>query len=233
MTHTVHRHGGTLDKFIGDAVMAFWNAPMAEPAHAARALACAQDMQRDMQALRSQWQGTPFAALHLRIGLHTGEASVGHLGLQAAFHLYGRGGCGQHGGPSGVCQQVLWYRHPALRGHLPGPGRRRCGVAAPGVAGFRGSRRPPGGHRCIHAVRGRCPRGHQPGTARPCTCRPLVAGAAAFVRHWRLRSTNHAPSLRCQADRLEARIRALMLERPSSGVDVPNVRFGARELNKS
>ncbi|MCB1989355.1 MAG: hypothetical protein KDE69_13650, partial [Burkholderiaceae bacterium] len=50
---------------------------------------------------------------------------------------------------------------------------------------------------------------------------------------WRLRAANHAPSLQCQADRLEARIRALMLERPSSGVDVPNVRFGARALNKS
>src|SRR5690606_10635609 len=41
MTAAVHRHGGTLDKFIGDAVMAFWNAPLSEPAHAQRALACA------------------------------------------------------------------------------------------------------------------------------------------------------------------------------------------------
>ena len=85
MTHTVHQHGGTLDKFIGDAVMAFWNAPLPEPAHAARALACAQAMQRDMAALRAQWQGTPFAEVHLRIGLHTGEAAVGHLGSHERF----------------------------------------------------------------------------------------------------------------------------------------------------
>lgn len=85
MTHTVHQHGGTLDKFIGDAVMAFWNAPLPEPAHAARALACAQAMQRDMAALRAQWQGTPFADVHLRIGLHTGEAAVGHLGSHERF----------------------------------------------------------------------------------------------------------------------------------------------------
>ena len=85
MTHTVHQHGGTLDKFIGDAVMAFWNAPLPEPAHAARALACAQAMQRDMEALRAQWQGTPFADVHLRIGLHTGEAAVGHLGSHERF----------------------------------------------------------------------------------------------------------------------------------------------------
>jgi adenylate cyclase len=85
MTYAVHRHGGTLDKFIGDAVMAFWNAPVAEPQHAARALACAQDMQLEMQALRSLWAGTPFAELQLRIGLHTGEAAVGHLGSEGRF----------------------------------------------------------------------------------------------------------------------------------------------------
>ncbi|MFY3386045.1 CHASE2 domain-containing protein [Paracidovorax sp. MALMAid1276] len=85
MTRAVHQHGGTLDKFIGDAVMAFWNAPLPEPAHAARALACAQAMQAEMQALRAQWQGTPFEQVQLRIGLHTGEAAVGHLGSHERF----------------------------------------------------------------------------------------------------------------------------------------------------
>lgn len=85
MTHAVHHHGGTLDKFIGDAVMAFWNAPLPEPAHAARALACAQTMQVEMVALRTQWAGTPFADVRLRIGLHTGEAAVGHLGSHERF----------------------------------------------------------------------------------------------------------------------------------------------------
>ncbi|WP_198673194.1 adenylate/guanylate cyclase domain-containing protein [Simplicispira lacusdiani] len=85
MTECVHRHGGTLDKFIGDAVMAFWNAPLPAPDHARRALACALDMQAAMAALRAGWQGTPFAPVQLRIGLHTGEAAVGHLGSQARF----------------------------------------------------------------------------------------------------------------------------------------------------
>lgn len=85
MTRTVHHYGGTLDKFIGDAVMAFWNAPLPDPAHAARALACAQAMQLDMVALRTQWHGTPFADVRLRIGLHTGEAAVGHLGSHERF----------------------------------------------------------------------------------------------------------------------------------------------------
>jgi len=85
MTRCVHQHGGTLDKFIGDAVMAFWNAPLPEPAHAARALACAEAMQADMVALRTEWLGTPFGRLLLRIGLHTGEAAVGHLGSHERF----------------------------------------------------------------------------------------------------------------------------------------------------
>lgn len=85
MTDCVHRHGGTLDKFIGDAVMAFWNAPLPESAHARRALDCALEMQTAMDALRSSWKGTPFDSVRLRIGLHTGEAAVGHLGSQARF----------------------------------------------------------------------------------------------------------------------------------------------------
>lgn len=85
MTHTVHQHGGTLDKFIGDAVMAFWNAPLPNPRHADRALACALAMQADMVDLRALWRGTPFAQVQLRIGLHTGEAAVGHLGSHERF----------------------------------------------------------------------------------------------------------------------------------------------------
>jgi adenylate cyclase len=85
MTRTVHHHGGTLDKFIGDAVMAFWNAPLPDPAHAAHALACAQAMQVEMVALRTEWAGTPFGNVQLRIGLHTGEAAVGHLGSHERF----------------------------------------------------------------------------------------------------------------------------------------------------
>ena len=85
MAHCVRSHGGTLDKFIGDAVMAFWNAPLPDAAHAARGLACAQAMQADMELLRSDWRGTPFAAVRLRVGVHTGEAAVGHMGSTERF----------------------------------------------------------------------------------------------------------------------------------------------------
>lgn len=85
MTEAVHAQGGTLDKFIGDAVMAFWNAPVPTAGHARRALACALAMQQAMEVLRREWAGTPFADVYMRIGLHTGEAAVGHLGSQARF----------------------------------------------------------------------------------------------------------------------------------------------------
>ena len=85
MTRIVHENGGTLDKFIGDAVMAFWNAPLDQQDHAERALRCAQQMQAAMQELREQWQGNAFAHIHMRIGLHTGEAAVGHLGSLERF----------------------------------------------------------------------------------------------------------------------------------------------------
>ncbi|MGP1629049.1 MAG: CHASE2 domain-containing protein [Giesbergeria sp.] len=85
MAHCVLSHGGTLDKFIGDAVMAFWNAPLPDAKHAARAVACAQAMQREMDVLRTDWRGTPFAEVGLRIGVHTGEAAVGHMGSTERF----------------------------------------------------------------------------------------------------------------------------------------------------
>lgn len=85
MAHCVLSHGGTLDKFIGDAVMAFWNAPLPDAAHADRATMCAQAMQGEMDVLRAQWRGTPFAEVGLRIGVHTGEAAVGHMGSAERF----------------------------------------------------------------------------------------------------------------------------------------------------
>ena len=85
MAYCVRSHGGTLDKFIGDAVMAFWNAPLPDTAHAAHALACAEAMQAEMNGLRDTWQGTPFAEVRLRVGVHTGEAAVGHMGSTERF----------------------------------------------------------------------------------------------------------------------------------------------------
>jgi adenylate cyclase len=87
MTQVVLDEGGTLDKYIGDAVMAFWNAPKAYPDHADRALRAAVTMQRHMDALNRRWRGGDARQqeLKVRIGIHTGEVVVGNLGGEGRF----------------------------------------------------------------------------------------------------------------------------------------------------
>ncbi len=75
----IFRHGGTLDKFIGDAIMAFWGAPTAYPDHAARAVAAAIEMSATLEELRGKL-GTIGATLDIGIGVHTGSAVVGFIG---------------------------------------------------------------------------------------------------------------------------------------------------------
>jgi adenylate cyclase len=75
----IFRHGGTLDKFIGDAIMAFWGAPTAYPDHAERAVAAALDMSRTLEELRCDL-GAIGAELDVGIGVHTGRAVVGCIG---------------------------------------------------------------------------------------------------------------------------------------------------------
>jgi adenylate cyclase len=81
MAEVVFRHGGTLDKFIGDAVMAFWNAPLPVPDHPARAVDAALDMIAELERLNERW-ATAGGKTRLRIGIgiNTGEAIVGNIG---------------------------------------------------------------------------------------------------------------------------------------------------------
>ena len=78
----VFRHGGTLDKFIGDAIMAFWNAPGDLPDHADRGVAAALEMCRQLDEFRAELRKTEpdLGDFDVGIGLHTGPAVVGFLG---------------------------------------------------------------------------------------------------------------------------------------------------------
>ncbi|MDI4658016.1 CHASE2 domain-containing protein [Xanthobacter autotrophicus] len=86
MTEVVLAHGGTIDKYIGDAIMAFWNAPMDDPAHARNAALCALAMSARLDALNVEWrrqaeaEGRPFSPVRCGIGLATGPCCVGNLG---------------------------------------------------------------------------------------------------------------------------------------------------------
>lgn len=78
----IFRHGGTLDKFIGDAIMAFWNAPTETPGHAAKAVAAALDMTLALDDFKRELQanGEGLGEFDIGIGLHSGPAVVGFLG---------------------------------------------------------------------------------------------------------------------------------------------------------
>lgn len=85
MTPIIHRYGGTVDKFIGDAVMAFWGAPLADPRHAEHAVRAAIDMQVAMQALAERLTGRGLQSIAMRIGVHTGRVVVGNIGSLSRF----------------------------------------------------------------------------------------------------------------------------------------------------
>lgn len=80
MTEIVFRHDGVLDKYIGDEIMAFWNAPMDQPDHATRACATALDMVQRLHELRAQWKERGNPQLDLGIGINTGPMVVGNMG---------------------------------------------------------------------------------------------------------------------------------------------------------
>ena len=72
--------GGTVDKYIGDAIMAFWGAPMPNAGHALAACIAAVRCQEVLVRLRPQWEAAGKPPFRARIGLHTGEVVVGNIG---------------------------------------------------------------------------------------------------------------------------------------------------------
>jgi adenylate cyclase len=75
----IFTHGGTLDKFMGDAIMAFWGAPVSQADHARLAVTAALEMSAALADLRGQL-GSLGAALEIGIGIHTGRAVAGFIG---------------------------------------------------------------------------------------------------------------------------------------------------------
>ncbi|MBT6119457.1 MAG: hypothetical protein HOH66_16450 [Rhodospirillaceae bacterium] len=80
VAEAVEAEGGTVDKFIGDAVMAFWGAPEAQPDHAERAVRAAHRIARDLAALNARRRSEGKPPIRMRIGLHSGPVAVGNIG---------------------------------------------------------------------------------------------------------------------------------------------------------
>ncbi len=85
MTRVVLANGGTLDKFLGDGVMAFWGAPLKDAEHALHATHAAVAMHLALEALQPKFTSLGTERLALRVGVHSGPAVVGNMGSRVRF----------------------------------------------------------------------------------------------------------------------------------------------------
>ena len=91
LSNIILEEQGTIDKFMGDAVMAFWNAPLDDAEHASHACSAALRIMGEIPKLNELWQqeatakGRPFAPVKIGIGLNTGVCCVGNLGTETRF----------------------------------------------------------------------------------------------------------------------------------------------------
>jgi len=86
LTEVVFRHQGTVDKYIGDALMAFFGAPLDQKDHALRACLAAQEMVREIKKRKSEFKEKYGVELSVGIGINTGLAHVGNMGSQQRFN---------------------------------------------------------------------------------------------------------------------------------------------------
>lgn len=83
VTEIVFRHQGTVDKFIGDCVMAIWGAPTAMPDHATRALEAAEEIISWLEVGNASWEQKYGVSVRIAIGINSGEAVVGNVGSES------------------------------------------------------------------------------------------------------------------------------------------------------
>ena len=80
MVSAIFDEEGTLDKYIGDAIMAFWGAPIEKPDHARRAVRAGFAMMRNLHELHKDWKAREAPLLEMGVGIHTGDMIVGNIG---------------------------------------------------------------------------------------------------------------------------------------------------------
>jgi adenylate cyclase len=91
MTQVIRGHRGTLDKYIGDAIMAFWGAPVDDPEHAKRAVVSALEMQKALTTLNQDLLAKGWPELKIGVGVNTGPMTVGDMGspVRKAYTVMG------------------------------------------------------------------------------------------------------------------------------------------------
>lgn len=85
MTNIVLRNEGVVDKYIGDAIMAFWGAPIKIKNHAELACNTAVEMIKELRILKEKWKKQNFPEINIGIGLNTGDAVIGNMGSYERF----------------------------------------------------------------------------------------------------------------------------------------------------
>ena len=85
MTDIIIANGGTIDKFMGDCIMAFWNAPIDDPEHEEHAVQAALEMQKELKLLNAELTAEGLPNINIGIGINTGEALVGNMGSDQRF----------------------------------------------------------------------------------------------------------------------------------------------------
>jgi adenylate cyclase len=86
MTDVVFANGGTLDKYIGDAIMCFWGAPVDQPDHALRACSAALGFLEKLRELQAHWRSVGLPEVDIGVGISSGLMNVGHMGTQTRFN---------------------------------------------------------------------------------------------------------------------------------------------------
>jgi adenylate cyclase len=91
LSRVVYKHRGTIDKYMGDCIMAFWGAPLPDPDHARNAMLAAIEMQLALQSLQSYFKGRGWPEIRAGIGINTGRVSVGNMGseVRVAYTVMG------------------------------------------------------------------------------------------------------------------------------------------------
>ena len=82
MTRVIHKNRGTIDKYMGDAIMAFWGAPLADTEHARHALYAAMEMIEELKIMQEDFKQRGWPEVNIGIGLNTGNMNVGNMGSE-------------------------------------------------------------------------------------------------------------------------------------------------------
>ena len=91
LSRVIYKHRGTIDKYMGDCIMAFWGAPLPDPVHARNAILAAIEMQASLQGLQPHFKQRGWPEIHAGIGINTGRVSVGNMGseVRVAYTVMG------------------------------------------------------------------------------------------------------------------------------------------------